>query len=185
MKSRRLLLSPLVMVAAGLLLGLCLGVGLGAGLLLMVSGEPRAFDAPPVAADYAIEAVVEEAYINRIMVDSASGMSDVYALTAGELDLRPGGVGDFRVRIEIGPLRPVVLGRVGFRPSANGNSIEVVLLDVRVGQLQLVRLLPEGILKGANADIERLLMDRIGAHGLKVIGLHTDEATLRLQFGRE
>jgi hypothetical protein len=185
MKRDRLLFSPWVMMAAGLLLGFFLAVALGAGLLLTMSGEPRHFDGPPTSDDYAIEAVVEEAYINRIFVDTAGGTSDLYALTAGHLDLKPGGVGEFRVRIEIGPLKPVVNGRVGFRPTQNGNSIEVVLLDVRIGRLQLVSLLPDGILKGANADIERLMVDKIGAHGLKVTGLRTDDTTLRLQFGRE
>jgi hypothetical protein len=185
MKRDSLFFNPWVMIAAGLCFGLFFGVALGAGFLLMVSGEPKAFDAPPTAADYDIEAVVEEAYINRILVDSAGGMSDLYSITAGRLDLRPGGVGDFRVRIEIGPLRPIVRGRVGFRPTSRGNSIEVVLLDVQVGRLHLASLLPQSLLNGANADIERLLVDRIGAHGLKIIGLRTDEATLRLQFGRE
>ena len=185
MKRGSLFSSPWVMVAVGVLFGLFLGVALGAVLLLTMSGEPRAFDAPPNADDYAIEVVVEEAYINRILVDTAGGTSDFYSLTAGHLELKPGGVGDFRVRIEIGPLKPVVKGQVGFRPTQTGSSIEVVLLDLRMGRLQLVRLVPEGLLNGANADIEQLMGEKIGAHGLRVTGLRTDDATLRLQFGRE
>ena len=158
MKLRGILCNPLVMMIAGLVFGCFLGLALGAGGLLIVSGETRAFEAPPIAADYAIEAIVEEVYINRIMVDSANDMSGLVSLAAGRLDLKPGSTGDFRVQLEIGPLRPVVLGRVGLRPTANGNSIEDVLLDVQLCRLQVASALPRGNLDGTNAEIERLVV---------------------------
>jgi hypothetical protein len=185
MKRRSLLHNPLVMIVIGTLLGLFLGIGWGAGLLLVVSGEPKPFDSPQGAAEFDIEAVVEETYINRIMIDSANDMGGPYSLEAGQLDLKAGGIGDFTVKVKIGPLSPVVRGRVGFQPNESGSSIEVVLLDVQVGELQLASVLPNGLMDGANRDIERLMVDKIGAHGLKVIGLQTDENQLRLQFGRE
>jgi hypothetical protein len=182
---RGMMFSPLVIALAGLLFGCVLGAGLAAGLLLIVSGEPRAFTPPPVVTEYAIEAAVEEAYINRILVESANDMSSYVSLAAGRIDLKPGSIGDFRVQLEAGPLRPVVEGRVGFQPTRNGSSIEVVLLDVRIGRLQLASVLPSGLLDATNRDIERLIVGRIGAHGLKIMSVGSDEDTLRLQFGPE
>lgn len=177
--------STLATVLLGLVFGLVLGAGLGAGLLRMISGEPRAFETPPVATEYAIEAVVEEAYINRILVDSANSMSGYALLANGHIDLVADGIGNYRVELQLGPLRPVVEGRVGFRPTHDGDSIELVLLDARMGRLQLVSVLPSAILDRANASIDQLIVDRLGAHGLKVIGLQSGEDTLRLQFGRQ
>lgn len=185
MKGRGLLSNPLVMAVIGLGVGAFLGLGLGAGLLLAVSGEAKSFETPPVAERYDIQAVVEETYINRILVENASGMTGGFTITAGELDLKPGGVGDFKVQVEVGPMSPVVQGRVGFRPNDDGSSLEVVLLSVEFGELQLASLLPGSLLDGANVDIQRLIVDKIGAYGLKVIGLESDETTLKLQFGRE
>lgn len=174
-----------LMALGGGLVGLFLGVALAAALLLMFSGEPDPL--PPVspAEVYDIEAVVEEHYINRIMVQSANEMSGPVSLSAGAMDIRPGGVADFVVTLDAGPLQPVFEGTVGFRATEDGSSIEVLLLDARLGRLQLNRLVPEGVLDQVNEDIKRLLVDKIGSQGLYVLDVQSDETALRLHLGRQ
>ncbi|MGC9347864.1 MAG: hypothetical protein ACP5JG_06985 [Anaerolineae bacterium] len=175
--------NPLVMVAAGVLMGLCLGLILGTGVLLILDADPDRL-APPSISDYDIQAIVEEDYINRIMVESANEMSGPVSLTAGEMDIKPGAVADFDVELEIGPLHPVFEGTVGFRATDDGSSIEVLLLDAQVGRLRLNRLVPDGALDSINEDIKRLLVDKIGSKGLSVLYVESDDTTLRLGFGR-
>jgi hypothetical protein len=175
--------NPFVMVAGAVVLGLLLGLILGAGALMMLDAEPGRLD-PPVISDYDIQAIVEEDYINRIMIESANEMSGPVSLTAGEMDIKPGAVADFAVELEIGPLRPVFEGAVGFQATDDGTSVEVLLLDAQVGRLKLNRLVPDGALDSVNEDIKRLLVDRIGSQGLSVLYVDSDETTLRLGFGR-
>ncbi|MGC9467549.1 MAG: hypothetical protein ACP5HS_03070 [Anaerolineae bacterium] len=169
----------------GAVLGFFVGVALAAGVLLLLHGDPESLPGTSPAAVYDIQAVVEERYINRIMVQSANEMAGPVSLSAGKMDIRPGGVADFVVRIDVGPLQPVFEGRVGFRATEDGSSIEVVLLDARFGRLQLNRLVPDGVLDDINADIKRLLVDKIGSQGLYVLDVQSDETTLILHLGRE
>lgn len=183
----RIVRNPLVMAVLGLLVGFFGGLAIGAALLLLLDAGPA--EMPASAAGTAptadIEAVVDEAYINRIMVESANDMSGPVSLAAGRMDLRAGGVADFAVALEIGPLSPVFEGVVGFRATDDGSSIEVLLLDVQFGRLRLNRLVPKGVLNDINADIKRMLVDKIGSQGLSVLEVRTDDDTLRLYLGRE
>ncbi len=180
----KLVRNPLAMVLVGAALGILGGVVLGGVLLLLLNVGPTELAAAPVATSYDIEAVVEEDYINRIMVENANSMTGPVTLVAGHLDLRPGAVADFVVQIKLGPLQPVVDGTVGFVATDDGSSIEVQLLDVKMGRLRLNRLVPSGALDDVNADIKRLLIDRIGSQGLIVLDVQSDDTSLRLHFGR-
>ena len=180
-----LLRNPLVMALVGLLVGLFGGVAGGAGLLLLLDVAPAQLPASPTTAVYDIEAVVEETYINRVMVESANQMAGPVSFSEGHMDLRSGAQADFAVALQLGPLSPVVEGTVGFRATDDGASIEVVLLDARVGRLRLTWLVPGGVLDDVNADIKRLLVDKIGSQGLRVLEVRSDDTTLRLYLGRE
>lgn len=179
--SERTRFVPLVMVILGVLLGCLVGGGSGGGLFLLLTGEPGTLETPTPAPVYDIEVVVEERYLNRIVLENADDIAS--PLTAGTLDLRPGNMADFTAQLRVGPLRPVVDGTVGFRRTARG-SVEVLPLDVRLGRLRLNRLVPDGILDSVNADIERRLVDRIGSQGLQVLSVQSDDETLRLRLGR-
>ena len=183
--SKNLLRNPLVIVLAGCLLGLFCGGSAGAVMLLSLDSEPAELTPAVPSTTYDIEAVVEEDYINRIMVESANEMSGPVSLMAGHMDLRPGALADFAVKLKVGPLQPVFEGTVGFRATDDGSSIEVLLLDVQMGRLRLNKLVPKGALDSINADIKRLLVDKIGSQGLQVLDVQTDDQTLRLHFARD
>jgi hypothetical protein len=175
--------NPGVMVVIGIVGGLFAGLLLGTGLLMILDSEPDSFSQSP-GSEYDILAIVEEDYINRIMVESANEMSGPVSLTAGHMDIKPGAVADFAAELEVGPLHPVFEGRVGFRATDDGSSIEVLILDAQLGRLSLNRLIPAGALDSINEDIKRLLVDKIGSQGLSVLYVESDETTLRLGFGR-
>jgi hypothetical protein len=177
--------NPLAMILVGLLVGLFGGVAVGAGLLLLLDVAPARLPASPAATGYDIEAVVEEDYINRIMVSSANEMGGPVAFAAGHMDLRPGSIADFAVELAIGPLAPVVEGTVGFRATDDGAGIEVLLLDAKMGYLRLTRLVPARVLDDVNADLKRLLVDKLGSQGLRVLEVQSDDTSLRLLLGRE
>jgi len=177
--------NPWLMALVGILVGVFGGVAVGAGLLLLLDVTPSSLPSSPAAAAYDIEAVVEEDYINRVMVESANEMAGPVSFTEGEMDLRAGAMADFAVALQLGPLSPVVEGSVGFRATDDGSSVEVVLLDAGIGRLRLTRLIPSGALDDVNADIKRLLVDKIGSQGLRVLDVRSDDTTLRLYLGRE
>jgi hypothetical protein len=177
--------NPLVMALVGLLVGLFGGVAIGAGLLLLLDVAPARAPSTPATIPYDIEAIVEEDYINRIMVEAANEMAGPVSFTEGHLDLRPGAVADFAVALELGPLAPVVEGTVGFRATDDGTSLQVLLLDAKMGYLRLTRLIPGGALDDVNADIKRLLIDKLGSQGLRVLDARSDDTTLRIFLGRE
>ncbi len=176
---------PWLMVFFGLLVGGFCGVAGGAIALLLLDAAPAQLPATRPAEAYDIEAVVEEAYIRRVMVQTADEMVGGVSLTGGTIDLRPGGLADFAVGLRVGPLTPVVEGSVGFRATDDGASVEVLLLDARMGRLQLTRLIPNSVLDGVNADIRRLLVEKFGSQGLRVLEVRSDDTTLRLYLGRE
>jgi hypothetical protein len=176
--------NPLVMAFLGLLFGLFGGVAAGAGLLLLLDVAPARPPASPAAAGYDIAAIVEEDYINRVMVESANEIVGPISFAGGHMDLRPGALADFAVALQVGPLEPVMEGTVGFRVTDDGAGIEVVLLDAKVGRLRLTRLIPAGVLDDVNANIKRLIIDKVGSQGLRVVGVSSDDTTLRLLMGR-
>lgn len=170
------LLGLLIGALAGLLFGCCLGGG-----MLALSGSSKARTAAPAEppASYDIEVVVEEDYINRIMVTSGSGTASPVPLTAGHLDLRPGGQADFQVQIEVGPLRPVFDGTVEFVVSDAG-QLEVKLSSVRAGYLPVTAFVPASQTRAINQSIGQMLAERAGPFGLRFAGVTSDETTLRL-----
>lgn len=181
----RIIRAPLFMALVGILLGLVVGFVLGVLALLLLDSGPAEMPPAPSATTYDIEAVVEEDYINWIMVQSANDMGGPVLLAAGKMDLRPGAVADFAVVPQLGPFKPVVEGIVGFIPNQDGSSIEVKLLDVSLGRLHLNRLVPSGALDGINADIKRLIVDKVGSVGLSVLAVGSDDDRLWIHLGRE
>jgi hypothetical protein len=181
----KFLRNPLLMALVGALAGCLGGVALGAVILLLLNTEPAKMPETSTAAASTvdIEVVAEEYYINRIMVESANDMAGPVSLTAGTMDLRPGAVADFVVALKIGPVKPVIEGTVGFRATDDGSSIEVLLLDARFGRVCLNRLVPASALDDINAEIQRMLVDRVGSQGLSVLEVRSDDSTLRLHLG--
>ena len=176
---------PWLMALFGLVVGGFSGAAAGAFALLLLDAAPAQLPATRPAEVYDIEVVVEEAYIRRVMVQTADEMVGAISLAGGTIDLRAGGVADFAVEIRVGPLTPVIEGSVGFRATDDGTSVEVLLLDAVMGHLRLTGLIPGSVLDGVNADIRQLLADRFGAQGLRVLEVRSDDTTLRLYLGRE
>lgn len=159
----------------GMLLTLCVGIA----MVALSPAQDAPPEGPPAPASYDVEAVIEEDYINRTFLEAAATMPQPVPLTEGNLDLRPGGRGDFAVRAEVGPLRPVIRGTVLFRATADGD-LQVILHAVRVGRLPVTGLVPEGVLEDVNEDVNRQLEERAGGAGLRLVGVTSDDTTLRI-----
>jgi len=181
----RIIRNPFAMALVGILLGLFGGVVLGVLVLLLLNSKPAEMRPASSLSTFDVEAVVEEDYINWIMVKSANEMGGPVSLAAGNMDLRPGAVADFAVVPELGSIKLVVEGAVGFVPNDDGSIIEVVLLDVNLGRLNLIRLVPREALDGINADIKRLIVDKVGAQGLSVLAVGSDDNALWIHLGRK
>ena len=157
----------------GLLLALCLGIG-----LLALSGDEGAVPGPSVApAEYDVEAVLEEDYLNRTFMESSATMPQPVPLTAGQLDVRPGGLADFAVQAEVGPLQPIFRGTVSFR-ATEGGDLHIELERVAVGRLPVTGFVPDGTLDDVNEDANRQLEERAGSTGLRLVGVTSDDTTL-------
>jgi hypothetical protein len=163
----------------GAVFGLFGGLFLGGALLLLADTEARSLQETPPSGDEALEIIVTEEYIHRMMLESVGEFGGPVTLGEGHLDLRSGSRADFAVTLEAGPLNPIVEGTVGFRASPGG-AIEVKLLAANLGRLALGGFIPEGVMDDANEDIERELTDRLGSAGLEVVAVSSDETTLRL-----
>jgi hypothetical protein len=161
----------------GALLGMLFACLLSAAALALLGGPRRiAPSAPP--PDYAIEAVVEEDYVNRTMLDSASWLPLPFPLMAGHLDIHTGAVGDFAVKMQIGPMQPVFRGSTALRVTDAGR-LEAVLVQAKAGLLPVTGFVPAGLLDDINAAINEQLKERIGDTGVKLVGVTSDETTLR------
>jgi len=157
----------------GLLLALCLGIGLLA--LNQDDGAPP--EAPSAPTAYDVEAVIEEDYLNRTFMESTATMPQPVPLTAGHLDIRPGGLADFGVQAEVGPLKPVFRGTVSFRATEEG-ELRITLDRVAVGRLPVTGFVPAGTLDDVNEDANRQLEERAGSTGLRLVGVTSDDTTL-------
>ncbi len=162
----------LIGVLAGVFVGLAAGWLLVSALEKTVAAEPL-----PALPPYDIEVVVEESYVNRMMLGSSS------ALSGGNVDLQPGGVATFAVQLAAGPFKPVVHGEVAFRV-ADGGRMVVHLLRVKMGRLSLLRLVPGSMMDDINTQVNAQLVDRVGSKGLEVVAVATDDTSLRLYLAQ-
>jgi hypothetical protein len=165
----------------GMLFICCLGTG--AVVLFQGSDTATAPPSQPPPQDYDIEAIVEEYYINRIMLDSPVDAPSPLPMVGGELNLHPGGQAEFAVQMEVGPLRPVFRGVLEFRATPAG-EIEIAIVEAHVGYIPVTPLIPPGQLDAVNLAINKMLIERAAATGttLQVVGVHTDETRLRFYF---
>ncbi len=177
--SRRLFTHPLFFALAGGLAGILTGLLLGTLALTLFDDEANSMEADALPTMHDVEVVVEEAYINRIMVESAGEMGGGVPLVAGHLDLLPGGRANFEAQLRWGPFEPVVEGTLGFRTSSAG-SIEVVLLAAQLGRLPLTGLVPKGALDDVNADIEGQIVERVRSADMELVAVNTGETSLHL-----
>jgi hypothetical protein len=168
----------LLIVLIGALVGMFFTCCSGAALLLLLGSTPAATHAPPPPA-YDVEAIVEEVYINRSMLDSPDTIPSPLPLVAGHLDILPGGQAHFVSQMEAGPLRPVFEGTIRLQPSAAG-GLEVEFLSVQVGYLPVTPLVPTSQITAINAAINQMLEERAGAVDLQVVGVTSDETTLHI-----
>lgn len=165
----------------GMLFSCCLGMG----ALMLFEGSDTVTAPPslPPPQDYDIEAVVEEAYINRIMLESPVEAPSPLPMVGGLLDLHPGGQADFAVQMEAGPLRPVFRGVLAFRATPAG-EIEIDIVEIHVGYIPVTPFVPASQLTAVNLAINKMLIERAAATGtvLQVVGVQTDETRLRFYF---
>jgi hypothetical protein len=157
----------------GMLFSCCAVMG-----LLMVSGAPpKATTAPPPPSAYDIEAIIEEDYVNRTFLESASSIPQPLPLIAGELDIHPGGQADFAVRADAGPVQPVFRGTIALRATESG-GLDVALVQVRAGHIPLTVFVPGDLLDAIDQDVNRQLEERTGATDVQLIGVTSDETSL-------
>ncbi|MGC9357972.1 MAG: hypothetical protein ACP5GX_08900 [Anaerolineae bacterium] len=179
MMNTELLSNRLFMGILGGLLGLFVGLGMGLVLISVLEGDSEPVTWTPYADTHDIEAIVEEDYINRMMLEVADDLDGPISLEGGHLDLRPGAEGSFEIKLKIGPLEPVVEGVAHFRPTSSG-SIAVDLSRVKIGKLVLTNLVPQLALDEMNKQIETLIVERVGSRGVKIIDLSSDDVSLHL-----
>lgn len=176
---RRLFTHPLFFALVGGLAGILAGLLLGTVALALFDDRANSMEADALPPVHDVEVVVEETYINRIMVESAGEMEGGVPLVAGHLDLLPGGRADFEAQLRWGPFEPVIKGTIGFRTSSAG-SIEVVLLEAQLGRLPLTGLVPKSALDDVNADLERQIVERFQSARMELVAVSTDETSLHL-----
>lgn len=167
---------PMVLIGGlvGLVFTCCTG-----GLFLLGGGSssaPNVASQPP--AQYDIEVIVEEDYINRTMVENAAGVVSAFPLVAGHLDIHPGGRADFVAQVEIGPLRPVFKGTLAFQATDTG-QLELRFSRVMAGYLPVTALVPAGQKRALNQALNRMIAERAGPFDLRIAGVASDETTLR------
>ena len=174
------LLGCLLGAVAGLLFSCCLGVG---GLMLVGESSPASAPSSPQARPeaYDIQAIIEEDYINRTMVQNAARIPSPMSVVAGHLDIRPGGQADFTVQMDAGPLRPVFKGTIEMRATEAG-ELEIALVQVLVGNIPVTALVPADQFASVNESVNQQLVDRAAAAGseLRVAGVTTDDTSLHL-----
>ncbi len=161
----------------GAILGMLLTCLLALGVLAL-TGDDTPVSGPPPPSVYDIEAIVQEDYINRTFLESTASLPQPVPLTAGHLDVRPGANADFAVQSQLGPLQPVFRGSVSFRATESGD-LRITLTEVRVGHLPVTMFVPSGLLEEINQDVNRQLNERTGATDVRLIGVTSDENTLR------
>lgn len=172
------------------LLGLGLGVTCAISTVivtyLVLDTAPDPMPIPAQDGDQAwdLMVIIEESYLNRQLVEGAQNAPGALTIQDGRLDLRPGSMADAQIELQVGPLTPLVTGTVGFQVNEAGNSIELLLLDARLGYLCLNRIIPDHALDPVNKEIAELVANELGAHRLRVHHVDTDATTLRLYFGR-
>jgi len=156
-----------------MLLSFCLGIG----LLTLSGASSQAPAASPPPPDYDIEAIVEEDYINRTFLDSATRIPQPLPLLAGHLDVHTGGQADFAVKTDAGFMQPVFRGVIALRATETG-ELDVELLQVRAGPIPVTAFVPDDLLDAIDEDVNRLLAERTGAADVRLIGVTSDEITL-------
>ena len=96
-----------LLLLGGVFLGLLAGI-VGGWLLVRVLDTVSTVEPLPPLPDYDMEVIIEETYINRVMLESSN------ALIAGNVDMQSGGAATFAVQLAAGPFKPVVRGEVAF-----------------------------------------------------------------------
>jgi hypothetical protein len=168
----------LLIVLVGALVGMLATCCSGVAVLLLLGVTPAATPAAPPPA-YDVEAIVEEAYINRSMQESAITIPSPLPMVAGQLDILPGGQAHFVSQMEVGPLRPVFEGTIRLQPSPAG-GLEVEFLSVQVGYLPVTPLVPTSQIAAINLAINQMVQERAGPIDLQVVGVTSDETTLHI-----
>jgi hypothetical protein len=151
----------------------CLGI---AALFLLESTPTVPSSEPPVG--YEIEAIVEEDYINRALLQSTAGLPIPVPFVAGHLDIQPGGQADFVQQVELGPVRPAFHGTVALRATPAG-ELEIILIEVRAGYVPVTPFVPPDLLTAVHQSINQQLTERLGTTGVQLVGVSSDETTLR------
>lgn len=163
----------------GLLLTNCLAIG-----VLVLSGDQAQVAPCQPPATYAVEVVIHEDYINRVLVESAIGLLQSVPLRAGHLDIRDGSRGDFAVQTDLGPFHLVLRGTVRVRVTESG-ELSLALDALRIGRLPITPFVPARLLDGVSEDLNRLLEQSAHAVNVHLVGVTSDETTLHVYLDVE
>jgi hypothetical protein len=157
----------------GMLLGCCLGIA----VLTASEVSPETITPAPPPSAYDIEAIIEEDYVNRTLVQRAPSLPQPLRLIAGHLDIHPGGAADFAARVDLGPVQPVFRGSIALAPTDTG-ELDVTLSQVRMGHIPVTMFVPGSLLEAVDQDINSQLTEHTGAAGVRLIGVTSDESSL-------
>ncbi|MBN1260995.1 MAG: hypothetical protein JXB35_09980 [Anaerolineae bacterium] len=167
-----------VLVGLGVVAGLVAGGIVGALAISVLDGTNTVEALPPVP-DYDLEILVEEAFINRIMLEEGGGDGEGVSLVGGQVDLIADGRADFAVKLGLGPFEPVIEGQAAFRTSGDG-GLAIELVEVKLGKLALTNLIPQSIVDQMGDLVNDELVGRVASKGLEVVAVSSGDTTLSL-----
>lgn len=159
----------------GILFSCCLGV---VALSFLDTGSDVTPNTSP-PAEYDVEAIVEEYYINDVFTQGGAGSQIPEFVSAGYVDVRPGGLIDFAVELAVGPLHPLFRGTVALEVTEAG-ELRVTLTELEVGRLSVASLVPDRVLDSLNEQVNRELVERTTAMGVRLLDVTSDETSLHL-----
>ncbi len=170
----------------GLLTGLLAGMFLCcacAGLTLALGGaSPASLSAePPQGAT--LDVAIDEAYLSRTLVQSARGYPSPWPILGGRMDVKPGSQATFDVLLDSPMGRMTISGRVTF--AVAGGKLVVHIAEVRLGAIPvtpLVGLFAPDLDGQINGQADRQLQERTQGAGVRLLGVTTDEQSLRFYF---
>jgi hypothetical protein len=163
---------------AGMLL--CLVIG----LFVLAAGAPASFVAPAgPPPDAVIEVTITEDMVNRAFAHGVAGGAGAWSVDEGRIDLQPGNRVQFTARIGTPVGKWMVEGQAGI--AVQDERLMLRILEARLGQLPLTGIL-RPFLPSIESRIEeeanRQLSERLARASLRLVGVTSDEAHLRLHL---
>ncbi|MHB0875006.1 MAG: hypothetical protein ACYC5O_03055 [Anaerolineae bacterium] len=175
MKTERLIVLLIGLIAGLLLCCSCIGVYLALG---DSAATPIEVAAP---ATTAIQADLSEAYLNRMFLSNTASFNSPVPITGGQIDVQPGNRIAFAVDLDT-PLGAITAtGAVTI--TVRDGLLDIHIEQVNLGRLpvtRLMRLFRPTTEAEINAEANRQLLERASQAKLGLEALTTDDTTLHV-----